>query len=409
MRNALSLWILLSWSSFAVAAPNGSAPVYNVKLPPYNAVGNGVADDSVAIQNAINDAGAGGAGSLGVHGIVYLPEGTYKVTSTLSITSSSITIRGAGGTSAQAVINFTPSTNVPLFNIDISGGGWNVVFSQLYLAQTNANGILINNSAATGAVTVSIEDCIFQGNAQNQNELVHSELSNTYIRRCFFNPTNQYQYAMRFRKVNSAINIDSEVTDSYVANTGKGVVVDKDSSSTTGQVEGLKIIRDTFLNTGGEQITVNAAFHMNIGENMLDQNGYICIWLYPTLGSITSIIIHHNYFGAHTTTGGEVFVWAEQSNSTVNDVFVSENQFINGRYGIIAGNGTPAQWVVTNNIMQGNNSAGSAGIWLQSGSFFNVIGNVISCYGNQGFISAASNVNNIGNLLLTSTSSCTQP
>jgi len=57
---------------------------------PYSAVGNGVADDTSAIQDCIDACTAGQ--------VVYLPAGTYKITSPLKI-KSGITVRGAGATS----------------------------------------------------------------------------------------------------------------------------------------------------------------------------------------------------------------------------------------------------------------------------------------------------------------------
>jgi len=68
----------------------GSIPVYNVKVSPYNATGNGVTDDSAAIQSAINAAQAAGGG------IVYLPPGSYRVNTGLSITGNGITFQGSG-------------------------------------------------------------------------------------------------------------------------------------------------------------------------------------------------------------------------------------------------------------------------------------------------------------------------
>ena len=48
----------------------------NVKTqaPPYAAYGDGVHDDTVAIQNALNNVGTSGYGS-----VVYLPSGTYLI------------------------------------------------------------------------------------------------------------------------------------------------------------------------------------------------------------------------------------------------------------------------------------------------------------------------------------------
>lgn len=49
--------------------------LFNVQLPPYGAVGDGLVDDAPAIQAAINDAARAGGG------IVYLPAGTYLLNS----------------------------------------------------------------------------------------------------------------------------------------------------------------------------------------------------------------------------------------------------------------------------------------------------------------------------------------
>lgn len=55
----------------------GTFNVYNVKTD-YGAVGNGTNDDTTAIQNAIN-------GASSTNGIVYFPDGTYKVTAPLRL------------------------------------------------------------------------------------------------------------------------------------------------------------------------------------------------------------------------------------------------------------------------------------------------------------------------------------
>ena len=53
-----------------------SDSVINVKLPPYNAKGDGLADDTQAIQMAIDDL-------MGQHRILYFPEGEYLVSKTI--------------------------------------------------------------------------------------------------------------------------------------------------------------------------------------------------------------------------------------------------------------------------------------------------------------------------------------
>jgi hypothetical protein len=71
----------------------GGIPQYktvcaNVKDAPFHAKGNGVADDTAAIQRAIDRCKSGQ--------VVYLPAGTYRLTSELQIIDKSIVLRGDG-------------------------------------------------------------------------------------------------------------------------------------------------------------------------------------------------------------------------------------------------------------------------------------------------------------------------
>src|SRR5208283_1753142 len=63
----------LQFTVDATAAYQWNGTVRNVKNAPYNAQGNGVADDTAAIQSAVNACSAGD--------IVYLPAGTYLISS----------------------------------------------------------------------------------------------------------------------------------------------------------------------------------------------------------------------------------------------------------------------------------------------------------------------------------------
>lgn len=73
----------------AVAVPVLSKLREVVSVKDFGAVGNGVADDTAAIQAAINSV------STGIGGDVWFPAGTYKLTSQLTVTEQSVALRGA--------------------------------------------------------------------------------------------------------------------------------------------------------------------------------------------------------------------------------------------------------------------------------------------------------------------------
>jgi len=86
-----------SATEMAPSAPKpkvGEHEVFNVH--DFGAKGNGTADDTAKIQNAIAAAQSIGGGT------VYLPPGTYKTTSTLLITGNNITFHGEGASSILA-------------------------------------------------------------------------------------------------------------------------------------------------------------------------------------------------------------------------------------------------------------------------------------------------------------------
>ncbi len=67
---------------------------YNVKNSAYGAVGNGITDDTAAIKAAVSAAALAGGG------VVFLPKGIYRITSTITITAN-VSFQGAGADSTN--------------------------------------------------------------------------------------------------------------------------------------------------------------------------------------------------------------------------------------------------------------------------------------------------------------------
>jgi hypothetical protein len=63
---------------------NSNLGYINVRCPPYNATGDGITDDTLSIQRALDDVGNGGGG------IVFVPEGNYLIESQLSIPNATV-------------------------------------------------------------------------------------------------------------------------------------------------------------------------------------------------------------------------------------------------------------------------------------------------------------------------------
>lgn len=115
-----------------------------VSVKDFGAVGNGIADDTFAIQAALN---------TGKN--VFLPSGTYKTTATLNVTVNSTGLYGEG-ISSVIQPNFTAGD---IFRIgDGSNGIWNLSFSNFLVwpSVTKTSGYAFNNRFATNCKWESV-------------------------------------------------------------------------------------------------------------------------------------------------------------------------------------------------------------------------------------------------------------
>ncbi|MCD5996521.1 right-handed parallel beta-helix repeat-containing protein [Pseudomonas sp. CDFA 602] len=125
----------------------------NVKDAPYNAIGNGVANDTAAIQSAINSLGTNG-------GTIYFPAGTYRVTS-LNLPNQGVQLRGDGWT-ASRISGSTQGVNI----IHVTGNSCGIEGLQIGFAGATPPTI--------ASVAIYLRGC-------NDTSLRHFKIENTGV------------------------------------------------------------------------------------------------------------------------------------------------------------------------------------------------------------------------------------
>lgn len=162
----------------------------SVSAKDFGAVGNGVADDTLALQRGIQHVAANG-------GVLYIPEGVYRVTQTINLGSAakSFTIQGAGkfsttirraSSNVVQVVNIGNCSNWSIFDLAIDGGndtyptnashglaffnGSNIAVERLHVYNYNNTGIIGYHEPVTTVDNHNyIKDCLVDGldNANN--------------------------------------------------------------------------------------------------------------------------------------------------------------------------------------------------------------------------------------------------
>ena len=115
----------------------------------FGAIGDGVADDTVAIQAAIDSGNKN----------VFFPDGTYKTTTTLTIDSPEITL--FGGT---ATINFLPATGVAFLTNSATNNSItlrSLKFNGNFASRTVNRATLFGDIDLSDAANITIQSCEF--------------------------------------------------------------------------------------------------------------------------------------------------------------------------------------------------------------------------------------------------------
>jgi hypothetical protein len=345
-------------STAARSLPNRFADTTNVK--DFGAIGNGVADDTAAIQAAIN--------STSPFGEVFFPEGTYKTSSTVTLPSSSglngITLRGIGWGS---VIKPTSAVSIAVralgdivFIKDLQFDG---------ISTSSAAGVQFDGGLNNFAVSVT--GCYFSKFANGVVILTDCyNISNNNFVDC-----NVAVFC-----ADSAMN--ATICNNYVLGGSTAVWFGR----TTIQAEGVKVFVNTFLCTAANanQIVIQAGLEISIFNNIIDQTGVggRAIYIFGSSGSsISHIKIRDNWLGGGNTASGQCVQVAQGSGLNTNNIWVQGNTFTSydsNTYALTI-NTVSNYWVINNNLY-GTGTAPFSGTPFVVAASNN--GNV---YGNQNF------------------------
>jgi hypothetical protein len=115
-----------------------------VSVKDFGAVGDGVADDTAAIQAAINYAQTKVISAFRSGATVFFPAGTYKVTASLIVSSSNV---GLCGESPSSAVIEAQSPNYDVIKFEASGGS-----SAIYRASVQNLRILASGNATAGTL-----------------------------------------------------------------------------------------------------------------------------------------------------------------------------------------------------------------------------------------------------------------
>jgi hypothetical protein len=316
--------------------------IYNVKASPYLAKGDGITDDTAAIQAAVNAAQTAGAG------IIWIPSGSTFLIDTVNLTSNLIvtgggTLKFKNNTAAFALLELNASNNVIIDEIIFDGNvtnqtTWNESRHTIQIIDSDSvtvkncrfinligDGIYINNSSTN----VTIDKNRFIGNNTNRNGVSVINASGVDI-------INNTFYQMARNDMPGAIDLEPNTTTDSITNVN---------------IKGNRFI-------GGATASLQKAVSVNDGAN----------------GTITEINIEGNLIRGCFFYGIAVFGGTAPSTP---DVSIKNNRIRDTYANLTEGCGiiisTNVNADIQNNMIINTNDHGIKTV----GATFTIIGNTI--------------------------------
>lgn len=323
-----------------------------VSVKDFGAVGDGVADDTAAIQLALNKGGS-----------VYVPTGTYKVTAPLVVTGTDrVDLHGDGAdaTILKAVGNFDA-----IVQTNVASARNNLRRLKFDSGTTTTKGLSLDG------IQNRVYDCEFIGsNASGSAPLVLIFSSYNRLDQCRFSPLNAALWSVWLdnRPTPGELVISNFFLSCQFSNAGKGVWIKKSYGSTP-RTEGSLFEGCFFINTGASQLQVDSHYGLQIVASSFEE----CSGTAVDLNGIDRVQIIGSTVGLQAGVTGNpcLRLRADMGKGTV----ISGNQFRGGDFAIQA-DATASAHVhgvtITDNVFD---THGLASLTLDSVTGCNISGN----------------------------------
>jgi hypothetical protein len=281
-----------------------------VSVKDFGAVGDGVTDDTSAFISAIASVTASGAR-------LYIPEGTYIITSTLTI-SGFVNINGDG------ILN----------TVIKASGNFSAVFTFSPTAYYSyVSNLSINtDSTTTQCVTIQLPAVVtrfynieFRGD--KSGDLIYSNGDNTEFESCtWFLGTRD----------TIAVNLDSHNQNTGFLNCrfggfGTGIVI-SNNFSPANRVEGARIDNCYFINTGPYNILLGNSLLTAINNCVLDQATTASLFLET---GATNVLVNNSWLGLRFLLDGTPAITQSASVATV--TMTQPHYLITGQFISVSG------------------------------------------------------------------------
>lgn len=341
----------------------------SISVKDFGAVGDGVADDTAAIQAALNAADAAQMRLL----IPGTPNG-YKITAPLIINSTGMSVIGDGEYVTQLIASGNFSE---ILKFDASALYATISGVSFVCGATTTRCVTV----AQGATVVRFKNCLFSGNLNG--DLLYSNGQNVDISESTFSPGSANTWACNF----DCYNQNCGVTDCRIGGPGNGIRI-TNVFSPANRVEGLRIANTYFINTGVNNVWLGASLYTSITGCVLDQSSSTAVDIDT---SALNVVIDGNYIGTsgvgtasgitiQPTAGGGHTISDNVIGYVANGIVVNataanriSNLSITGNQFASISNNSLILDSVLNCTILGNvdNGTPSGGSWITKGTFGN--------------------------------------